>query len=144
MVGLLRSMLASNPVERPQSARELLAALRRCREAIEAVPRRRKRLTLVVLAFGLLAIIVVGLTNYFLPWQQPAVPEKSIAVLPFLDLSQAKDQEYFCDGMSEEILRCPGEGRGATRRCPHLVIFLQREERERERRWEKAKRRECA
>ena len=35
---------------------------------------------------------------------QPAVPEKSIAVLPFLDLSQAKDQEYFCDGMSEEIL----------------------------------------
>jgi serine/threonine protein kinase/tetratricopeptide (TPR) repeat protein len=31
-------------------------------------------------------------------------PEKSIAVLPFVDLSQAKDQEYFCDGMSEEIL----------------------------------------
>src|SRR5438105_3652990 len=31
-------------------------------------------------------------------------PEKSIAVLPFLDLSQAKDQEYFCDGPSEEIL----------------------------------------
>jgi eukaryotic-like serine/threonine-protein kinase len=31
-------------------------------------------------------------------------PEKSVAVLPFLDLSQAKDQEYFCDGMSEEIL----------------------------------------
>ena len=31
-------------------------------------------------------------------------PEKSIAVLPLVDLSQAKDQEYFCDGMSEEIL----------------------------------------
>jgi TolB-like protein/predicted Ser/Thr protein kinase/cytochrome c-type biogenesis protein CcmH/NrfG len=31
-------------------------------------------------------------------------PEKSIAVLPFVDLSQPKDQEYFCDGMSEEIL----------------------------------------
>src|SRR5216117_58456 len=31
-------------------------------------------------------------------------PEKSIAVLPFVDLSQAKDQEYFCDGVSEEIL----------------------------------------
>src|SRR6184192_1644559 len=31
-------------------------------------------------------------------------PEKSIAVVPFLDLSQAKDQEYFCEGMSEEIL----------------------------------------
>jgi serine/threonine protein kinase len=34
----------------------------------------------------------------------PSPPEKSIAVLPFLDLSQAKDQEYFCDGISEEIL----------------------------------------
>jgi eukaryotic-like serine/threonine-protein kinase len=31
-------------------------------------------------------------------------PEKSIAVLPFVDLSQAKDQEYFCNGISEEIL----------------------------------------
>src|SRR2546428_207456 len=31
-------------------------------------------------------------------------PEKSIAVLPFLDLSEAKNQEYFCDGVSEEIL----------------------------------------
>src|SRR5207253_5232862 len=28
----------------------------------------------------------------------------SILVLPFLDFSQAKDQEYFCDGISEEIL----------------------------------------
>jgi adenylate cyclase len=32
------------------------------------------------------------------------IPEKSIAVLPFVDMSQAKDQEYFCDGISEEIL----------------------------------------
>ena len=31
-------------------------------------------------------------------------PEKSIAVVPFVDLSQARDQEYFCDGISEEIL----------------------------------------
>ena len=33
-----------------------------------------------------------------------SAPEKSIAVLPFLDLSQAKDQEYFCDGISEQML----------------------------------------
>src|SRR5213080_4072933 len=32
------------------------------------------------------------------------IPEKSIAVLPFVDLSQTHDQEYFCDGISEEIL----------------------------------------
>ncbi len=30
--------------------------------------------------------------------------DKSIAVLPFVDMSQAHDQEYFADGMSEQIL----------------------------------------
>src|SRR5438876_9373320 len=39
-------------------------------------------------------------------------PEKSIAVLPFLDLSQTKDQEYFCDGISEEILHALAKGDG--------------------------------
>jgi TolB-like protein/Tfp pilus assembly protein PilF len=33
-----------------------------------------------------------------------AVNEKSIAVLPFTDMSEKKDQEYFGDGMAEEIL----------------------------------------
>lgn len=30
--------------------------------------------------------------------------QKSIAVLPFVDLSPEKDQEYFCDGMTEDII----------------------------------------
>jgi TolB-like protein/Tfp pilus assembly protein PilF len=40
------------------------------------------------------------------PSQAPAQSpnEKSIAVLPFADLSQTRDQEYFCDGIQEEIL----------------------------------------
>jgi TolB-like protein/Tfp pilus assembly protein PilF len=32
------------------------------------------------------------------------VEDKSIAVLPFVDLSEKHDQEYFADGMAEEIL----------------------------------------
>jgi TolB-like protein/Tfp pilus assembly protein PilF len=36
------------------------------------------------------------------PIQRP--PEKSIAVLPFVDLSEKKDQEYFSDGLSEELI----------------------------------------
>jgi serine/threonine protein kinase len=31
-------------------------------------------------------------------------PDKSIAVLPFLDMSENKDQEYFSDGLSEELI----------------------------------------
>jgi TolB-like protein/tetratricopeptide (TPR) repeat protein len=34
----------------------------------------------------------------------PAPDDNSIAVLPFVDMSQAKDQEYFSDGLSEELL----------------------------------------
>jgi adenylate cyclase len=34
---------------------------------------------------------------------EAATPEASVAVLPFVDMSPAKDQEYFCDGMAEEI-----------------------------------------
>jgi adenylate cyclase len=34
----------------------------------------------------------------------PAISEKSIAVLPFLDMSEKKDQEYFSDGLSEELI----------------------------------------
>jgi TolB-like protein/Flp pilus assembly protein TadD len=40
------------------------------------------------------------------------VTDKSIAVLPFVDLSEKKDQEYFADGMAEEVvnllMRVPG------------------------------------
>jgi TolB-like protein len=35
---------------------------------------------------------------------QGAIPEKSIAVLPFVDMSEKKDQEYFSDGLSEELI----------------------------------------
>jgi len=31
-------------------------------------------------------------------------PERSVAVLPFIDMSEKKDQEYFADGLAEELL----------------------------------------
>jgi adenylate cyclase len=34
----------------------------------------------------------------------PTAPEKSLAVLPFVDMSEKKDQEYFADGLSEELI----------------------------------------
>ncbi len=33
-----------------------------------------------------------------------APPEKSIAVLPFVDMSESKDQEYFSDGLADELI----------------------------------------
>ena len=39
-------------------------------------------------------------------------PEASVAILPFSDLSEAHDQDYFCDGLAEEILNALSKVRG--------------------------------
>jgi TolB-like protein len=71
----------------------------------ESITRRTgRKLTVIIFVIG---IVAVGLLvfRYTRPKRvEVTANEKSIAVLPFVDLSQAKDQEYFCDGMSEEIL----------------------------------------
>lgn len=36
--------------------------------------------------------------------QVPEVPKASVAVLPFLDLSDTKDQQYLADGLTEELI----------------------------------------
>jgi TolB-like protein/Flp pilus assembly protein TadD len=38
----------------------------------------------------------------------PSPTENSIAVMPFRDMSAARDQEFFCEGMSEEIINALG------------------------------------
>ena len=107
---IISKTLRKDREERYQSAHELLEALKDLRHKLE-FKAELKRSTAVpkLAAFILLAAIVVGAFFVFRISRHRAVPlppfpEKSIAVLPFLDLSQAKDQEYFCDGMSEEIL----------------------------------------
>ena len=64
-------------------------------------------IALAVVAGGLFVHQLVRTRSTITPGQSEAAtvpPNKSIAVLPFVDMSQAKDQEYFCDGISEEIL----------------------------------------
>ena len=59
---------------------------------------------------GTLALIIVLMAVERLYFATPAVEQdagaapKTIAVLPFADLSQAQDQEWFADGLAEEIL----------------------------------------
>jgi TolB-like protein/DNA-binding winged helix-turn-helix (wHTH) protein/Tfp pilus assembly protein PilF len=77
---------------------------------------QRKTATLRRIAFAAGAIVVLALTaSYFLidkAWlsthsmlrRSVVVSDKSIAVLPFVDMSEKKDQEYFGDGMAEELI----------------------------------------
>jgi len=69
---------------------------------------------LVFAAAALLAVLALGWYFYgqpsfrkgdtTTPTASAAAPDKSIAVLPFSDLSPNHDQDYFSDGMAEEIL----------------------------------------
>ncbi len=59
--------------------------------------------------FPLIAALFIAIAAFvFWPGKDKAAEAErrfqSIAVLPFADLSEKKDQEYFCDGMTEEIL----------------------------------------
>jgi TolB-like protein/Tfp pilus assembly protein PilF/tRNA A-37 threonylcarbamoyl transferase component Bud32 len=68
-------------------------------------PFQRKKF--FVPALTAVAFIVIGFILWrVLPGKRDAGPMgvPSVAVLPFEDLSPQKDQEYFCDGMTEELI----------------------------------------
>jgi TolB-like protein/DNA-binding winged helix-turn-helix (wHTH) protein len=62
-----------------------------------------------VVLVAIAAVVALGMR--YAPWNQKAaqpttvaIANKSIAVLPFADMSEKKDQEYFAEGMAEEII----------------------------------------
>ena len=57
-----------------------------------------------VLGMLLLAVAVPIGSSWFLTKPPPAIPEKSIAVLPFENRSEEKGNAYFADGIQDEIL----------------------------------------
>jgi TolB-like protein/Tfp pilus assembly protein PilF len=91
-----------------------------------SAPTRVRLVTAILVAAGVLAALIA-----WQPWRMftgtPAAhgpegsgapasrPEKSIAVLPFADLSEKKDQEYFADGLAEELI-------DALTRVPNLRV----------------------
>ena len=74
--------------------------------AAPTAPRAARARLGIGLALAALALVAAGLVG----WHRIAVrtadgpPDKSIAVLPFADLSEHHDQEYFADGLAEELL----------------------------------------
>jgi TolB-like protein/Tfp pilus assembly protein PilF len=105
---LLKSMLAFEPAARP-STHELAAQLQRC--TAQASGKRRTRMALAAAA-----ILILGASAFFvfhslrthpLPAESatsPAPSEKSIAVLPFQNRSEEKENAYFADAVQDEIL----------------------------------------
>jgi serine/threonine protein kinase/regulator of sirC expression with transglutaminase-like and TPR domain len=103
LISLLESMLALEPASRP-GTQELAAHLRRCSPEARSV--RRTRFTLAAAALvilGMSALFVFRPSRIQNAPLNPA-PDKSIAVLPFENLSADPDNAYFADGIQEEIL----------------------------------------
>lgn len=85
------------------------------RPAVSAAPtappaaaQRRWRWGATLGALVLVAVLagtgILFLHGVHTPPASAAVADKSIAVLPFTDMSQGHDQEFFADGMAEQIL----------------------------------------
>jgi TolB-like protein/Tfp pilus assembly protein PilF len=84
----------------------------------KAAPKRSKLLPLLIAIFVIFGSGYFALNRFVLskraapsgmaspPVESAATPinEKSIAVLPFADMSEKKDQEYFSDGLADELL----------------------------------------
>ena len=66
----------------------------------------------VVLGMLLLAVALPMGWSFFSTQPAPAIPEKSIAVLPFENLSDQKQNAYFTDGVQDEILTDLGKVSG--------------------------------
>ena len=114
---ILQKALRKNRDERYQTIKEMLADLRNLKgEAEGSVPQIKaraesivskikghKRGVLLTLAAAILAVAAFAYSFFFVA-PAPSPNEKSIAVLPFENLSEDKSNAYFADGIQDEIL----------------------------------------
>lgn len=83
--------------------------------------RTGRKLDFVIIGVLLLALLVLGIERIFFAGDvetevaAESATAKSIAVLPFADLSRDRDQEWFADGLAEEIIN-------ALTRTPDLLV----------------------
>ncbi len=113
---LVGRMMAKDPVGRPRDGAAVAAALEALRSeastsrtgstsAIRILRQRRRIQARTAILAGLALLAVVVAAAVVQPWRgPPPEPTPSVAVLPFEDLSEARDQEYFSDGLAEEII----------------------------------------
>jgi serine/threonine protein kinase/Tfp pilus assembly protein PilF len=105
VITLLKSMLAPDPKDRPQTARDLLAAVHSCYTRFNPEARSRRRRAVLVGAALTVVIAAIALGTWMYQRTRPFIPmERSIAVLPFENLSSDKENAYFAEGIQDEIL----------------------------------------
>jgi serine/threonine protein kinase len=100
---LLAALLSPDPKDRPQNGLALVEAITKCQQAIDGSKRiNRSLLWAVATSTVVLATAVALLVQNGASTKESIA--KSIAVLPFDNLSAAKDDSYFVDGVQDDIL----------------------------------------
>ena len=105
---IINKSLKKSPDERYQSAGEMEEELRKIGESgeVKKTKTKKSKLPWIVAA---VAVAVIAITLYFfMPSSKSSKATtdkiKTIAVLPFTNIGSDSNQEYFSDGLSEELI----------------------------------------
>jgi TolB-like protein/Tfp pilus assembly protein PilF len=113
---IINKCLNKNPSDRYQHVDDLMVDLKGLKSESTDIrskeEKQKKHSKTVLIPITILSILILIVGGYFFnPFtdSEQATTDKtgwenSIAVLPFADLSPEKNQEYFCDGMTEQII----------------------------------------
>src|SRR5438067_479787 len=109
LISLLVSMLAIEPAARPD-VRALTSQLQNCRTQVLDRWKIVKRLALAaaLVSLAIVAAVLLLPQNRNQPLSGAAntssIPSKSIAVLPFRNLSEDKENAFFADGVQDDLV----------------------------------------
>jgi serine/threonine-protein kinase len=118
MSKIVDKLLKKNASERYQSMVELLSELTDLKmeqssassstqiplgDSHKSITLKKKNITFLS---TIALVVIVSVLSFWLiyPSKTDSIKNKSIAVLPFADMSSERDQEYFCDGLAEELI----------------------------------------
>jgi eukaryotic-like serine/threonine-protein kinase len=105
---LITKSLHKDPAQRYQSAADIMNDLRTLQQettgTVKTVIVRRHTKLPWIIAAAVLLLAAIGFYFFAPASRTTAANRKTIAVLPFTNLSQQKDEEYLSDGMTEDIL----------------------------------------
>ncbi|CAN5503357.1 hypothetical protein BH20VER1_BH20VER1_18480 [soil metagenome] len=125
--------LAKDPAKRPQSTVEVAQRLQlsSAQTRTVSVGRSKRPRRKILLGAGVAALLVATAAGWYFGGPRPqtksvaplpapslaqavAIPEKSIAVLPFENLSAEKDDAFFADGIQDDVLTSLGKVKDLT------------------------------
>jgi TolB-like protein len=115
---VIAACLAKDPAQRPQSVAEIAERLQLAGPATVSTISVQRRNRKALFVGGIAALALLALAGWYFgilkrpaaplsnapPPQAATVPEKSIAVLPFENLSKDEENAFFASGVQDEIL----------------------------------------